>query len=109
MGVMHRAEAREEEKRIREKFTATLVIAAANHCGCTAHAGGEHLEPQPKAQLRLGRERGAGVADFGEGVAVGCLRCQREGRPKVLYDNVGRPDGDDETWCASGYPFRGPA
>ena len=29
MGVMHRSEAREEEKRIRDKFTATVVIAAA--------------------------------------------------------------------------------
>jgi hypothetical protein len=29
MGVMHRAEAREEQKRIRNKFAATVVIAAA--------------------------------------------------------------------------------
>ena len=29
MGVMHRAEAREEQKRIRERFTAAVVIAAA--------------------------------------------------------------------------------
>ncbi len=29
MGVMHRAEARAEQKRIREKFVATVVIAAA--------------------------------------------------------------------------------
>lgn len=29
MGVMHRAEAREEQQRMRDRFTSTVVIAAA--------------------------------------------------------------------------------
>ena len=53
MGHMQRAEAREEQKRIREKVRRLCRSRSGDHHGSSLHARGEHRFAQPAGESML--------------------------------------------------------